>query len=318
MEFPGLLRTSRLSSLAHPIKQSMNEMSSANPYPRYQVLATTPSSLYRRNWGVKAPIPSKHQSPYVVLDALDSPHGIAQYQAGASFVRKQQRFRELGVPLNLSPGADDYFHIRSAENRRPTLRSLSSSKVQKLLKQAPSKRQEFVKHLETRSKAEASSGPSTGTSGYLDSSLFAEAAVSQNSSSARHFNRSEMDLGRVASSFMGLSPERWESYGKKTRGPIGLNYGVKGTLHNTPKGIMNGKIVQGRVAVSKTTGSYAGRGPIRACGIVGGFVVDTPIVSTVDSATKVKKVQQFYVRSAHVVGPSMLKIHANTVGNQLL
>ncbi|KAA8899435.1 hypothetical protein TRICI_006349 [Trichomonascus ciferrii] len=266
--FGSLLRTSRLASLSKPLKGVNRKL---NPHPSHQVVATTPASFHRRDWGLKAPIPEKHRSLYVNVQAMDSPEGIAQYEAGSGFYRKLQRFRELGVPLKHGNMQVDYFLTRSDQGK--TLLDIPKHELERLMKIAPEKRKEFKKFLEQKR--------STQTIKTRD------------------------DMDSYAAEFWNFNPIHAHSM-RKSRSSIGLNYGLKGTLHNTPDGMRTGKIVPGRVV----NGGIENR----AVGIAG-FVAESSHrrMGAQDSPLAVRDVQQFLIRSAEADTPCRVRIQASSV-----
>lgn len=268
--FGRLLRNSRLATLGKPLQGMSRPL---NPHPSHQVVTTTPASFHRRDWGLKAPIPEKHRSLYVNVQAMDSPEGLAQYESGSGFYRKLQRFRELGVPLKQGNMHLDYFSARSDKSK--TLLGLPQYKLNRLIKRAPSKRQEFKEFIEDKRKDSKS-------------------------------RNTKADMTRFAVEFWNFNPIHAHSVGK-SRSSIGLNYSLKGALHNTPEGLRTGKIVPGRVVNGYTRNTVG----------LGGFVAESSHrrLGVQDSPLAVRNLQQFFVRSAEADSPCNVRIQASNVSS---
>lgn len=218
--FTSLLRTCRLSSLNKPLAEtpSYNLFKS---YPLHQVIESTPASFHRRNWGLKCPIPYKQRSLYINVQALDSEVGLAQYEAGAGFYRKLQRFREFGVPLKLPKvDADGYFLL--ANNSNKSLRGMNPKQIKSLLDESKRKRKDFLTPL---LKSAKSRDEVYKTSAKLDA-------------------KAEKYLGFEQSSIYGSRAVTNTNTSKATA--IGLNYGLQGVAFNTPNGVVSKKQVKGR------------------------------------------------------------------------
>jgi hypothetical protein len=148
----------------------------------------------------------------------------------------------VNLQLPRSGEIDSFFKLKSEERAR-SWSSLSKEQVIKLRGKARSHRQEFMKHL----------GDNKASAKELHSS--------SSSNVIKHVEK-----------FMGLTPDALSHLSLSSSGPavssVGLSYSLKGSLHNTPKGLQIYKTVPGRVLSGRSNRTGAG---------LGGFVSKTTI-----------------------------------------
>lgn len=109
-----LLRSSRLAQVARP--NTCKKIAAGKIYPTHQIIQTTPSSLFRNNFGLKADFPSKVNSRYIVLDKLDTIEHMTGFEKDSSFYWKKQRFQELNIPVNVPANKSEHGHPLFAGN----------------------------------------------------------------------------------------------------------------------------------------------------------------------------------------------------------
>lgn len=150
--FGAVLRSSRLTQVSSaPAFRSNNPIyDTQKPHaPQRQVIGTTPASRVRQDFGLKNAMPRGWNSPYITLNSLDH-NGMTKYDHGSSFYFKKRRFEEMGialVPNNVSiPG----FFSKPSGNKK--WRDLSLKEVKEIVKEAPARRQEFLKYVRENAK----------------------------------------------------------------------------------------------------------------------------------------------------------------------
>lgn len=109
-----LFQSSRLFSLPRPLPQPQLEGITSTgiyrasetatlPYPTHQAIATPASSLYRGDWGLKRPLPSKktqHTStPHIRVQAVDTFEHITDFASAADHTQTAAKWAEMGVPM---------------------------------------------------------------------------------------------------------------------------------------------------------------------------------------------------------------------------
>lgn len=230
-----LLRGSRLSQVP---KNSKPFVSSGAKYcPTHQIIETKPATLARQEWGLKAPIPSKVKSRYLVYNDLDTLERISTFEANGGSQWNRLRFQEMGLAPSYNPGkANPLFEGSSSSSDKTTpLSSLlkhdgetvsSPAVLTRKLSQLKSLRQEFKQWLLEKD-PEALKNKTFGVKDMNENAVqFLTERLSATSRS------SILDINKA--SF------------KNIVGTGGLTYNVGGKLRNTPNGVVQKTIVPGR------------------------------------------------------------------------
>lgn len=96
-QFLHLLKNTKLSSVAKPNKKFLK--SAAKTKPTHQIIQTTSASLNRNDYGLKASLPSKIKSRYIVFDKLDTMQHMTSFEAYSGIYWTKKKFQEMGVPV---------------------------------------------------------------------------------------------------------------------------------------------------------------------------------------------------------------------------
>lgn len=96
-KFAKLLSNSKLASLATPAKKF--SAADTKHLPTHQTIQTTAASLSRHDFGLKAALPSKVKSRYIIVDDLDTIEHLTNFETVSGFYWTKLRFQELGVPV---------------------------------------------------------------------------------------------------------------------------------------------------------------------------------------------------------------------------
>ena len=111
----SLLRNSRLFSLPPPLpppKQAFTETAlftsdtATQPFPRFQAIETTPSSLSRGDWGLKRSLPLKSttrtSTPTLRISEIDSIDHITDFDSAADHVLTLKKWQEMAIPIQVA------------------------------------------------------------------------------------------------------------------------------------------------------------------------------------------------------------------------
>lgn len=271
MSFENLLRSSRLMSLAKP--KNSGYFTQYQEFPKNQAVKTTASSFHRRNWGLKAPIPPKHKSVNIHVQALDSVEGLAQYEPASGDVRRLDRFREFGVALRLPQGIDSDNFFQADSSRQKPIGDKNIYELKKLYKDAESQSKEFWRLR-----------------------LDGQRADSQNQRS--RVSALDRRVGVDAQEFMGL-PKTLHAMRHPKQTAIGLNYSLPGSLFNTPDGFKSRKEVRGRVVDGNNTNR------VDQVAAIGGFATSTTAPDRMKNngdKAKFAVPHRFFIKQAGVSG----------------
>ncbi|CAN6602842.1 small ribosomal subunit protein bS1m [Trichomonascus vanleenenianus] len=272
MEFQSLLRSSRLSSLSGPLKRNTKSL------PTHQVVATTPSSFHRRDWGLKAPIPAKHQSLYVNVGALDSMESIAQYESGSGNFRRLQRFREFGIPVDFAKNAETTNFFEAKTNFFRPLKSME--------------KRHFSQRLDAAKKSRVAT-----LSAHEQPLPSKNRNLSTTASSLESTVKRELKIETPA-----VSNPKDQSSGSILRPALGLNYSLKGSLRVTPTGISKTTKVPGRIV--------SGRSRPASAVAVGGFICNAGTTNTYQ-APQATASQPVIVRYAKYNREGVVEVNVN-------
>ncbi|VVT57734.1 mitochondrial 37S ribosomal protein bS1m [Magnusiomyces paraingens] len=208
--FGNTLRSSRLASVAKPVNASYAD----NVAPKFQVIKTTPSSLYRKDFGLKRCMPAGSKTPYITVQSLDTMYGMTSYEFGSSFHFKYKRFQELGVSLcsGNSNKAHDSLFAQPANNN---IHGLTRAEALDLLQKSPERRSEFLKFSKLNTKDD---------------------------------KQQRKSASELINTFYGLSENTnvLGSLRKNHKGNTGLSFLLHGSIKNTPKGPVLYRPVPGR------------------------------------------------------------------------
>lgn len=150
--FGTILRSSRLTQVSSaPAAKSSNPIYDLKKHhaPQRQVIGTTPASRVRQDFGLKNAMPRGWTSPYITLESLDH-NGMTKYDHGSSFHFKKRRFEEMGVALVPNNTSIPSFFAKPSGNKK--WRDLSLKEVKAIAKEAPARRQEFLKYVRENAK----------------------------------------------------------------------------------------------------------------------------------------------------------------------
>lgn len=223
--------------MAHVPKNSKPLVSTGPKYhPTHQVIETKPSTLCRQEWGLKAAIPSKIKSRYLVYNDLDTLERMTTFEPNGGSQWNRLRFQEMGLAPTYNPGKSNPLFMGSASStdRLAPLSSLmnidsSTSSIQKDVK----KKLPFLKSLREE---------------------FRNWLLEKDPEALRNKSFTARDMNEKAIQF--LSERSLRSKGSSTTftkntfkniiGTGGLTYNLRGKLKNSPNGVIQKTILPGR------------------------------------------------------------------------
>ncbi|BAO40693.1 uncharacterized protein in HIS3 3'region [Kluyveromyces marxianus] len=245
----NLLRNSRIAQVPKTEKALFQV---GNPTrPTHQVIETKPSTLQRQEWGLKASIPSKIKSRYLVFNDLDTQERLTSFEPIGQYQWNRIRFQEMGLaPRYVEEEKNPLFegHTKKSGRLAPfsnavhitptTPRSEKSRKLRDInVHRAEFKQWILENHPESLAgiKNENTKSLKTLASEFL------------------HQKLGKLDINTA-------SKTDWNVVGTG-----GLTYNLRGRLRQSPNGVKQKTVVPGRI--------LSLQGPDRAVA-VGGFVAE--------------------------------------------
>lgn len=116
--------------------------------PQHQVIQTTPASRFRKDFGLKNPMPRGWKSPHITVQSLDH-NGMTKYEHGSSFHFKKRRFEEMGTALR----SDTVYSFFEKPVTVKRWGDLKVSEANEMRENASSHRQEFLKFIQEKTKS---------------------------------------------------------------------------------------------------------------------------------------------------------------------
>ncbi|CAR22695.1 mitochondrial 37S ribosomal protein bS1m [Lachancea thermotolerans CBS 6340] len=223
-----LLRNSRIAQ----VPKSKKPLTSAAPKyaPTHQIIETRPSTLHRQEWGLKAAVPSKIKTKYIVFNDLDTLERLTTFEPNGGSQWNRIRFQELGVAPKYNPGkANPLFEANASSKTQlvplSALLNVNTStpkpEVRRRLAEIKDLRSTFKKWL-LEHDPEALLNKSFSAKDMTDSAV--------------EFLAEKTDLNvNLASASL-----------RKVVGTGGLTYNLHGRLRNSPNGVVSRTVVPGR------------------------------------------------------------------------
>ncbi|CDO95250.1 unnamed protein product [Kluyveromyces dobzhanskii CBS 2104] len=249
----NLLRNSRIAQVPKTDKSLFRAGNSS--HPTHQLIETKSSTLYRQEWGLKASIPSKIKTRYLVYNDLDTQQRLTTFEPMGQYQWNRIRFQEMGLapryveeefnPLfkGTTKRAGKYAPFSNAVNMAPN--TAPSEKTRKL-KEIDQHRAEFKKWL-------AEKHPESVTGVRNDNTKSLKTLATE----FLHEKMGKLNLNTAAKS-------KWN-----TVGTGGLTYNLRGRLRQSPNGVKQKNVIPGRI--------LSVQGPDRAIA-VGGFIAEAKSV----------------------------------------
>ena len=254
----NLLRNSRI---AHVPKNKKPLTSSSNSifYPTHQIISTKPALLHRQEWGLKASIPTKNKSQYLVFNDLDTLERVTTFEKNGGKQWNRLRFKELNVSPSYNPGvANPLFESRSSttDPSAPLSSILNvklndEKKTNKKIQNIQPKRLYFKHWL-------LDNDPESLKNKRFNMKDMSENAIRFLKSNTVARKKSFLDKNSM----------------KNVIGTGGLTYNLRGKLRNSPNGIVQKNIVPGRFLNVETNNRLAA---------IGGFVSNASSSSPINS-----------------------------------
>ncbi|CUS20465.1 LAQU0S01e07206g1_1 [Lachancea quebecensis] len=223
-----LLRNSRIAQ----VPKSKKPLTSAAPKfaPTHQIIETRPSTLHRQEWGLKAAVPSKIKTKYIVFNDLDTLERLTTFEPNGGAQWNRIRFQELGIAPKYNPGkANPLFEASDSSKTQlvplSALLNVNSStpkpEVERRLAEIRDLRSAFKKWL-LEHDPEALLNKSFSAKDMTDSAV--------------EFLAEKTDLNvNLGSASL-----------RKVVGTGGLTYNLHGRLRNSPNGVVSKTVVPGR------------------------------------------------------------------------
>lgn len=272
-----LLKGSKISQLAEP-----NRREAANYFklfPTHQVIQTTPNSLYRKDYGLKANLPSKVKSRFLELDEMDTMQRMTDFECLSGSYWKKVRFQEMNLPISFKKNAlfEGFTEIKPKSENLTNLsvllnfdyKNATDGELKILLGKLRELRKPFVEWL-------LKTKPSVLLQQSNDFSSEIRDFLAMCEKSPYHYKKlSQLGLKKDGS--------------LKTAGTAGLSYALKGRLCNTPNGIQAKKIIPGRY-VGDLNKNFA----------VGGFIARGADSASTSVAQMIKSVRDKHPRQLEI------------------
>lgn len=218
--FSNILQSSRLLTLSKntaKVGRATQLYRHAKYVPTHQVIRTTPASLFRKDFGLKAAMPPRSKTPYITLDALDSKCGMTDFEPGSSFYLNLKRFRDTGAGVKGSYLEEKQTAI--------TLERMKPQQIQEIIEKVPSLKEEFNEFLLKKS------------------------ALESTKASRRNIKKSQVF------EFLNIQEQSQITKDQTVLGNAGFSYVLSGALKNTPKQVTNSKAIYGRSVHSRNNDS---------------------------------------------------------------
>ncbi|CCD25061.1 mitochondrial 37S ribosomal protein bS1m NDAI_0E02440 [Naumovozyma dairenensis CBS 421] len=252
----NLIRTTKLSHVPQN-SRPLNPTTSHKYYPTHQIIETKPSSLYRQDWGLKASIPSKIKSRYLIFNEMDTLERLTSFEPRGDTQWIRRRFNEMGININFNTGkinplfdtnnsaameADISNPLSSMLNidakskaaGHETTKKLKLNDVVVAFQYLKKYRNEFKKWLLERN-PEVFLGKKFSPKDMKNDALeFLQEKLASNKSSSSQLN----------------------NIPRKIVGSGGLTYSLRGRLKNSPNGIVEKNIFAGRCLNSLSNERY--------------------------------------------------------------
>lgn len=254
-----MLRGSRLAQ----VYKSSKPFNSSKPksMPTHQIIETKPNLLKFQEWGMKASLPSKIRSQYLIFNELDTQERITDFEPRGGAQWNQLRIKELGLSPTYNANTKnplfnkthkDYsslnevftkFFFESQPQSAITYNDLTNAKKMQIARI----RKEFKKWLSD-----------THPSAVLNQTFI------------------------KPDNMLSYAKEFLDNYKSKTKmrlnsaqsmvGTGGLTYALQGRLRNSPNGVIQKKIVPGRFVATENDNKIAA---------IGGFVANAAASSSI-------------------------------------
>ncbi|CCK71567.1 mitochondrial 37S ribosomal protein bS1m KNAG_0H01530 [Huiozyma naganishii CBS 8797] len=221
-----LLRNTRLAQLSRSGGGQLSFTKRGQHFPTHQIVATTPASHAREEWGLKGTVPKRLlRSRYLVVDALDTAERMPSLEMLGGVQWNRIRFQEFGVVPSVPLGQSNPLFGDSTTTAAPgNMQLYGLSQVVPNASMLRRLRPQFKAWLLERD---------------------------PHALQRRRFNA--LELKEKAVEFL---QEQLSTVGTRGRsrpvdrglvGSGGLSYGVRGRLQNTPRGVVQRSIVPGRI-----------------------------------------------------------------------
>ncbi|QEU58327.1 Mrp51 [Kluyveromyces lactis] len=249
----NLLRNSRIAQVAKTDKPLFRPGNSS--HPTHQVIETKPSSLYRQEWGLKASIPSKIKTRYLVYNDLDTQQRLTTFEPMGQYQWNRIRFQEMGLaPRYVEEESNPLFN---GKTKRAGKYAPFSNAVNIAHNSAPSEKtrklKEIVQHRSEFKKWLLEKHPDSIAGVRNENTRPLKALATE----FLHEKMGKLNINTAANS-------EWNIVGTG-----GLTYNLKGRLRQSPNGVKQKHVVPGRV--------LSVQGPDRAVA-VGGFIAEAKSV----------------------------------------
>ncbi|SCU85086.1 LAMI_0C10088g1_1 [Lachancea mirantina] len=224
----SLLRNSKIAQ----VPKSRHQLASGGVKiaPTHQIIENKPSTLHRQEWGLKAALPSKVTSRYIVYDDLDTLERLTTFEATGGSQWNRLRFQELGVAPKYNPGkANPLFEGQSSSKSQfvplSSLLDIDSSSSKAEIRAKLSQ----IKDLR---------GP------------FRKWLLERDPEALKNKNFNARDMGENAVVFLtetvSHAAEPDSRSLRKIVGAGGLTYSLNGRLRQSPNGVISKTIIPGR------------------------------------------------------------------------
>lgn len=245
----NLLRGSRIAQVSKsdkPLFASKNKV-----HPTHQVIETKPSTLHRQEWGLKSSIPSKNKTRYLVFNDLDTQQRLTTFEPMGQYQWNRIRFQEMGLAPNYTEeGLNPLFEGETKKSGKFAPFSNATNITQSTTRAEKDRKLQEIQRVRPEFKEWLLKNHPESLAGIRNENTKPLKVL------AAEFLHKEMGGLNIAN----VTKSNWNIIGSG-----GLTYNLKGKLRQSPNGVKQKNIANGRILSID--------GPDKAVA-VGGFVAE--------------------------------------------
>ncbi|AEY95945.1 FADL271Wp [Eremothecium gossypii FDAG1] len=259
----SILRNSRIAQVPKPKGPLFSP--DKKYVPTHQLIENKASTMHRQEWGMKSSIPSRSKSRYLIFDELDTQQRLTSFEAIGQYQWNRIRIQELGVVPERATAGNAFQTSADANAPSNPLFSGFSSRL--------SARTPLSSFFGLTSKSDAKQWKAAEKKVAALRPAFKKWLQDHHPHLIIHKDQMDpADFRKRAVEFITEIATRSSGAGGswKVVGNGGLTYGLKGRLQQSPLGIKQNTVVEGRIL--QTNGMEKS---VAAAGFVGNGMLGT-------------------------------------------
>lgn len=309
LELYSLIKNSKISQVATPIRLSLRPSSASAP--THQIIYTPKSSASRSDYGIKYTLPGQIGQSHIVYNDIDNAKSMPDVEKFSGHLHNRLKFQESGVALRqFSNRANPLFPSKSTTTTSVPVTTKNDSvltslqlgsratakDIKKIIRKHPDLHQQFQQWLlEKNPETILLRIPSK-----LEE-LFKEFVESSGAKFRKRLELQDLIKKQGKSSSSSVS--------SRIQGSGGFSYAQHGRLVNSPNGVKHGVIAPGRIVGNREAG-------------IGGFVAgvnDRSILlqnnytKNAPGRTSRQFVMPFKINEAEISNDGRVRIYADGV-----